>query len=299
MKTPLVFLVFNRPDTTKLVFETIRKARPAKLFLVADGPRPDRSGEAEQCALVRSILEGVDWPCNVQKNYSDVNMGCKRRISSGLDWVFSNVEEAIILEDDCLPDTSFFLFCEDLLDRYRQDERIGHISGVNFQFGARRPQESYYFSRYPHVWGWATWRRAWQDYDVEVKDWPEVRNENKFNHLFADKRLARRWGSIFTEVHEGMIDTWDYQWVFSNMVNNRLSITPHYNLVSNIGFGDQATNTRKKGITAEIPTSQMEFPLQPPRTFLRDSVSDYNTETLQFPPTKWVLIWRNIIKILS
>jgi len=273
-------MVFNRPESTELVFATIKKARPTQLFFIADGPRPDRIGEAEQCDLVKSILEGVDWPCDVQKNYSEVNMGCKRRISSGLDWVFDKVEEAIILEDDCLPDESFFPFCEELLNRFRRDERVGHISGVNFQFGSRRSDESYYFSRYPHVWGWATWRRAWQNYDVEIRDWPLVKAEGKLGDIFGDKRLARRWERIFDDMYEGIIDTWDYQWVFSNMVNSRLSITPHYNLVSNIGFGDQATHTHTKDCTAEVPVLRMKFPLHHPPIIIRDSISDLHSEML-------------------
>jgi hypothetical protein len=287
MKTPLVFVVFNRPDTTKLVFEAIRKVRPTHLFFIADGPRPDREGETERCALVRSILEGVDWPCKVQKNYSDINMGCKRRVSSGLDWVFGEVEEAIILEDDCLPDASFFPFCEELLNRYRHDERVGHISGINFQFGYRRSQESYYFSRYAHVWGWATWRRAWQDYDVDIKDWPLVKTEGKLNDIFGNERMAKYWEIIFNQVHDGLIDSWAYSWTFCNLLNSRLSVTPHINLVSNIGFGGQATHTTQKNCMAEIPTSQMQFPLQHPRTIFRDSISDFNTDLLYFPLMTW------------
>lgn len=151
LTTPVAFLVFNRPDTTIRVFEEIRRARPPKLLVVADGARADRPGEAEKCAQVRAIVEQVDWECGVLKNYADDNMGCKRRISSGLDWVFANVEEAIILEDDCLPHPSFFRFCEELLRRYRDDERVMMISGDNFQFGKKRTDYSYYFSKYPHI----------------------------------------------------------------------------------------------------------------------------------------------------
>jgi hypothetical protein len=181
IKTPVAFLVFNCPDTTIRVFEEIRCARPPKLLVVADGPRADRPGEADKCQAVRAVIETVDWPCEVLKNYSDVNLGCKIRVSSGLDWVFEQVEEAIILEGDCLPHPTFFRFCEELLETYRDDERIGMISGDNFQFGRKRGDASYYFSRYNHIWGWASWRRAWQHYDRNMAIWPKFRDDHWLN----------------------------------------------------------------------------------------------------------------------
>lgn len=156
LTTPVAFIIFNRPDTTEKVFAEIAKAKPPKLLVIGDGPRVSRQGEAEKVAAARSIIQCVDWDCEVQTNFSDVNLGCKRRVSSGIDWVFEQVEEAIILEDDCLPDPTFFRFCEELLARYRHDQRIGMISGDNFQFGSRRNDDSYYFSKYVHIWGWAT-----------------------------------------------------------------------------------------------------------------------------------------------
>ena len=176
LETPVAFLVFNRPHTTDKVFSEIAAANPRKLLIVADGPRPDQPGEAERCVAVRAIVDRVDWDCEVLTNYSDINLGCKARISSGLDWVFDTVEEAIVLEDDCLPHPSFFRFCEELLVKYRDDERIAQIGGVNFQSGRRRTNYSYYFSRYAHIWGWATWRRAWRHYDVALKAWPLIRD---------------------------------------------------------------------------------------------------------------------------
>lgn len=156
LKTPVAFLIFNRPDTTRRVFAEIAKARPPKLLVVADGPRADHPDDVEKCAAVRAIIDGIDWDCKVLTNYSDINLGCKRRVSSGLDWVFDTVEEAIILEDDCLPHPAFFRFCEEMLNKYRDDKRIAMISGDNFQFGRKRTEYSYYFSRYPHIWGWAS-----------------------------------------------------------------------------------------------------------------------------------------------
>lgn len=242
-EVPIAFLVFNRPDTTARVFEAIRRIKPIKLLVVADGPRPDRSGETEKCAMARSIVELVDWPCEVMKNYSKINMGCKRRVSSGLDWVFDQVEEAIILEDDCLPDNSFFLFCEQLLAQYRYDERIMHIGGVNFQFGTIRGDGSYYFSHLNHVWGWATWKRAWKFYDVAMTSYPLFCKYHNLKSVLPDKKMQRAWLESFKHVYDNQLDTWDFQWTYAIWQQNGLSITPNANLVSNIGFGNNATHT--------------------------------------------------------
>ncbi|OUC08639.1 hemolytic protein HlpA-like protein, partial [Litorilinea aerophila] len=165
MQTPVIFLIFNRPDTTAQVFAEIAKARPRRLLVVADGPRPHRPDDVEKCSATRAVIERVDWPCEVSCDFAEENLGGRRRISSGLTWAFSQVEAAIVLEDDCLPHPTFFPFCEELLNRYCHDERIMAITGDNFQFGRSRTKYSYYFSRYFHSWGWATWRRAWQHYD--------------------------------------------------------------------------------------------------------------------------------------
>ncbi len=158
IRTPVALIIFNRPDTTERVFAEIAKARPPKLFIIADGPREDRPGEAERCASARAIVDRVDWNCEVQKNYSDVNLGCGARPATGISWVFDQVEEAIILEDDCIAHPTFFRFCDELLEKYRDDERIMHIAGNNFQFGNQRTSFSYFFSHHNICWGWASWR---------------------------------------------------------------------------------------------------------------------------------------------
>jgi hypothetical protein len=192
LTTPVAFLIFNRPDTTAKVFEAIRQAKPPKLLVVADGPRPDRPDDIEKCKAARGVVEQVDWDCEVLRNYSDVNLGCKKRVSSGLDWVFNTVEEEIILEDDCLPHPTFFRFCEELLDYYRHDERIMVISGDNFQFGRNCTEYSYYFSRYNHCWGWSTWRRSKEllptMYDLPSEDPEEPGLPDEF-HLFQPELL--------------------------------------------------------------------------------------------------------------
>jgi len=278
LKTPVAFLIFNRPDTTARVFAEIARAKPPKLLVVADGPRPDRPGEAEKCAAARAIIEQADWPCEVLTNYSEVNLGCKRRVSSGLDWVFSSVEEVIILEGDCLPHPTFFRFCEELLDKYRDDERVMMISGNNFQFGRKRTEYSYYFSRYTHIWGWATWRRAWQYYDVNMELWPEIRDGGWLRDWLGNKNSARYWETILEKVYRGEIDTWDYGWTFACWIQNALTILPSVNLVSNIGFDPEATHTTGHSKFANMKTEPMKFPLSHPPYVLRDSVADSITE---------------------
>jgi len=280
LKTPVAFIIFNRPDTTERVFAEIAKARPSKLLVVADGPRENRAGEAEKCTATRAIIDRVDWDCEVLTNFSDRNLGCKRRVSSGIDWVFEQVEEAIILEDDCLPDPTFFRYCQELLERYRHDQRIGLISGDNFQFGRRRNDDSYYFSKYVHIWGWATWRDRWTgSYDVSMARWPRIRDEGWLADMVGNEREAAFWNKIFERVYRGGIDTWDYQWVFANWVEGRLSVMPTMNLISNIGFnrGD-ATHTGGESELANLPREPMRFPLRHPPGEFRNIQADQFSE---------------------
>ncbi len=261
---PIVFLIFNRPDQTARTFTAIRAARPSKLLVVADGPRPDRLAEEGLCVQTRAIIAGIDWPCNVLRNFAETNMGCGKRVSSGLDWAFGLVEEAVILEDDCLPDPSFFRYCGELLERYRADERVMMISGNNFQNGASRTLDSYYFSQLPHCWGWATWRRAWRDYDFAMRDWPQRRDAQWLKAIAKDPVFEWRWQQRFDDVMAGKIDTWDYQWMYCMLARNALSIVPDVNLVTNIGFGAAATHTLTADERYVVTSRAMEFPLRHP-----------------------------------
>ena len=255
LDTPVAFLIFNRPNLTEIVFEAIAQAKPKKLLVVADGPRfPE---EFEKCQKARSIIERIDWPCEVLTNFSEINLGCKQRISSGLNWVFSEVEEAIILEDDCLPTPSFFYFCETLLEHYRHDERIMHISGDNFQEGQSRNNSSYYFSKYTHVWGWASWRRAWQHYNTDMRTWPEYKKLDAIRSICEDSLEKKYWIAIFDDVFEGAVDTWDYQWLYTCWSQNGLSILPNLNLISNIGFGLDSTHTFRANTDIQLSTTDI------------------------------------------
>lgn len=282
INVPILFLIFNRPDTTQQVFNEIRKAQPVQLYVAADGPRKDRPADYDQCKKAREIIRQVDWECEVFTLFREENLGCKHAVSSAIDWFFSKVEEGIILEDDCVPDQSFFPFCQELLEKYRNDERIMMISGDNFQFGKNNTDNSYYFSRYLHIWGWATWRRAWNHYDVEMKIWPEICEKGYLNNIFSDKRAVKYWESIFTKVYDGLINTWDYQWVFSCWIQRGLSITPNKNLVSNIGFGEYSTHISGDPVFSRMAVENMKFPLVHPGYIIRDSKSDDNTEHIWF-----------------
>ncbi len=244
LTTPIAFFIFNRPDLTQIVFKIIAEAKPEKLFVVADGPR--FSQEEEKCKASRAVIESVDWDCEVLTNYSDKNLGCGRRIASGIEWVFSKVEEAIFLEDDCLPVYSFFKYCQELLEYYRHDERIMTINGTNLQSGQRRTEYSYHFTRYNCSWGWASWRRAWKHYDYEMKSWPEFKQKGMIKRVCEDPYEQRFWIKLFDSVcgNPGGIDTWDHQWNYVCWLQNGLAIEPEVNLVSNIGLGHQdATHT--------------------------------------------------------
>ena len=282
LTTPVALLIFNRPDTTQRVFAEIARAKSPKLLVVADGPRPDKHGEAEKCLATRAIIDQVDWPCEVLTNFSETNLGCKRRVSSGLDWVFHTVEEAIILEDDCLPEPTFFRYCEELLETYRHDTRIMAISGDNFQLGRKRTTDSYYFSRYFHCWGWASWQRAWQHYDAEMKLWPQIKEGGWLTDLLADTQAVKSWSQIFQAVYDGQINTWDFQWTLTCWLQHGLIILPNENLISNIGFTAEATHTTQNNKLANLPTTTMKFPLQHPLFMIQDKHADDFTQKQQY-----------------
>lgn len=249
---PVAFIAFNRPDLTRRTFEAICALRPARLFLIADGPREGHPSDASRCAEVRRILEGVDWPCEVHRDYAENNLGLKRRIVSGLDRVFAAVDRAIVLEDDCLPHPDFFRFCEELLARYEHDERVWVITGDNFQGGRRRGSASYYFSRYNHCWGWATWRRAWRYNDADIRFWPQWRDSDQWRRAIPDAVERRYWTAIFDRAAAGELNSWAYPWTASVWRHGGLSATPNVNLVSNLGFGPEGTHTSGAGSGANL-----------------------------------------------
>jgi hypothetical protein len=253
------------------------------------------------------VEEGIDWPCELLTNYADTNLGLKQRISSGLDWAFEITEQAIILEDDCLPHSSFFRFCEELLDRYRDDTRIMAISGDNLQFGRLRTKHSYYFSRFFHCWGWASWRRAWQHYDPSMALWPAVRDGDWLWDLLGDPDSVAYWSDIFDAVYKGAIESWAYRNLFAHWVQNGLNVLPTANLVSNIGFGVDATHTRGPSRLANIPVHAMTFPLQHPPFVIRDTQADDYVQREFYTKQKsagiarrcWAMVWQRLLRMIA
>lgn len=273
--TPVVFLIFRRPDLTDRVFQSIRQAQPKTLLVVADGPRNEV--EAELCQQARAVTEQVDWDCEVLRNYADVNLGCRKRVSSGLDWAFEQVEEAIVLEDDCLPHPSFFDYCNELLEKYRNDQRVWCISGDNFQDGQWRGDGNYYFSNYNHCWGWATWKRAWQQYDHSLVNWPAFRDGCYLEGILDSKLEVEYWQNIFEQLYSlGQPNSWAYAWTFSCWLNRGLTALPNVNLVSNIGFRNDGTHTSGESHWAGMSVDDMSE-IQHPAFIARDRSADIYT----------------------
>ena len=285
LTTPVALIIFNRPETTAKVFAAIRQAKPPKLLVIADGPRLNHPGEAEQCAAARAIINQVDWQCEVLTNYSDVNLGCRQRVSSGLDWVFDQVETAIILEDDCLPHHSFFRYCQELLIKYDDEQRIMMIYGDNFQFGRNPTEYSYYFSRYVHCWGWATWRRAWKKYDDSMELWPELKNHGWLHDLLSHQQAADFWSGVFQATYNKS-NPWDLVWEYTLWLNHGLTILPQVNLVSNLGFGSGTHTTMKDSPLANMAVEPMNFPMQHPPIIERHIAADDFTEQTQYSGTR-------------
>lgn len=252
LTTPVAFIIFNRPDTTERVFAEIAKAKPPKLFVIADGPRANKLGEAEKCTATREIIKKVDWDCQVFTNYSEINLGCKIRVSSGIDWVFEQVPEVIILEDDCLPEPTFFRFCEHSLNRYRDNPNVMLICGTNLADTAEL-SSSYYYATNPHIWGWASWRSVWEDYDVNMNALPKLKKDQAFRESLTKKNW-NYWIRFFEDVASGKINTWDVQVTFLALSTRRLSVFPKQNLISNIGFREDATHTTRNSHLADLQT---------------------------------------------
>lgn len=282
LNTPVLFLVFNRPDTTERVFEAIRQAKPPRLYIAADGPRQNRVGENDKCNEVRKIATAIDWPCEVRTLFREKNLGCTEAVSSAIDWFFEAEEMGIILEDDCLPTPDFFNFSEAMLLKYRDETRIMHISGSNLQVDNVKHDASYYFSSMPVIWGWATWRRAWKHYDVRLKDLDGLIEKSKKEPYFlsSDERKALLF--CFDLVKYAM-HTWDWQWIYTIKKERGLCITPYVNLISNIGFGHaDATATVEISSNSNIPTQEIGK-ITDPKSIEIDFVADKFFVQTQFP----------------
>ena len=276
MTQPVLFTGFNRPETTARVFDAVRSYRPLALFVALDGPRPDRPGEDDRCSAVRAIVHEINWPCNVEYLLHEENLGCRRAMTEAIDWFFDQVEEGIILEDDCLPSPGFFDFAEALLDRYRTDERVWMICGTNVLRRWRPTEASYHFAPYGAVSGWASWRRAWQHADTGLASLDSQSRVAEARRSWGEAR----WDAVHPQllgVVEGRIDTWDYGWHFTYASHGGLAAFPAENLVTNIGYGPDATHTKRgRDRLARLPAGRLDAPLIHPATVEPDLDYDRN-----------------------
>jgi len=290
---PVLFLVFNRPDLTRRVFQRIREARPGQLFIAADGPRRGHPTDAATCAETRLEVADVDWPCEVRHLLREENLGCKHAVSSAITWFFGHVDAGIILEDDCLPDPTFFRYCSELLQHYSEEPKVAMIGANQFHTKSTPPagSPSYHFTKYPHIWGWATWRRTWLDYDVDLSGWT---GDPASLAGIANPRVRRRFAKRFDEVKSGAKDTWDYQLVHQCIASGLLAINPAVNLVENIGFDGRATHTHARPENPQPVAWPMTFPLIHPPRLEADGAMDLRTETevQGVAPNRWVsFLW--------
>lgn len=301
--TPILFLIFNRLDTAQQVFAKIREVQPKQLFIAADGPRKNKEGEKEKTDNVRkAILDEIDWDCEVKTLFREENLGCGKAVSSAITWFFNNVEQGIILEDDCLPDLSFFKFCEELLEKYKYDQRIFQIGGNNFNISPNC-QYSYFFTKYVSIWGWATWRRAWQLYDFDMKFIQDKSLIDTFQNIFTPIEANYRYDLFYKFITERNIDAWGYQWSFCNLVHNGLTILPVQNLISNVGFGEDATHTTSaQSPHYKLKTYELTFPLIHPPYLIRSEYYEYTLNKQIRTPIKsniWSRLKNKIVSIIQ
>lgn len=269
MNFPILFIGFNRPSTSSQVIAAIRAARPERLYFAADGPRAHVAADGPRCAAVRELASTV--PSEVRTLFQSENLGCKRAVERAISWFFENEEWGIILEDDCLPDPSFFPYCEVLLQRYADDERVMTITGNNLLGSLWKPPQSYYFSKYMHCWGWATWRRAWRLYSPTLVS--ASSDETIIRRFSPAVGEVRYWRTRFRAVRRGKINTWDYGWQFSLWDRGGLTATPSVNLVKNIGFATDGTHTTNHHQTLALDAQRLEL-ISHPATVEQSVVAD-------------------------
>ncbi|MBP9741900.1 MAG: hypothetical protein KBD37_00930 [Burkholderiales bacterium] len=265
---PILFLVFNRLDTTQQVFTAIQQIKPTKLYLACDGPREDKPGETQIVNELRQyLLNNINWQCSVQTLFRTTNLGCGKAVSQAITWFFKHEPMGIILEDDCLPSASFFTFCEEMLLKYKDDTRIWHISGYSLLTDNNLTYPSYYFSQITQIWGWASWANRWQEFDLMMKKYPQFIKYKYMNKIFPSLRL-RLWHKELFDKNYAKTDTWDCQWYFTSLINNGLSITPRISLIKNLGFGDlNSAHPDVDSLISSIDRHQLHFPLTHPHIF--------------------------------
>ena len=270
----ILVAAWRRPDKVRQVINNLRNEKPSKLYMACDGPDLSREGEKERVEATRSVIDQeIDWDCDVKKLYSVNNLGCFKGITSAINWFFENEEEGIILEDDCIPHKDFFPYCEELLEKYKEDNRVWNISGSNFQNGLQRGDGSYYFSKYFHCWGWATWRKSWINFDSQLSQLLKLYESNLLSTIFQSSKERKYWTKIWNRLlKDSKPDTWDYRWAFTCFINGALTILPNKNLVKNIGFDNDASNTNFSLEGSFIDEGIL--PLKHPSFILADKFAD-------------------------
>lgn len=274
LNTPIVLICFNRPAVTKKIFQQIKKQKPSKLFIIMDGPRLGNNIDLKNCKKVKKIISQIDWKCKVFRNFSNDNLGLKKRVISGLDWVFKKVDRAIILEDDCYPNDSFFFFCETMLNFYKKNKNIGIITGNNFQ---NKPVDdnSYYFSKYSHIWGWATWRRTWKLYNDNDQKITNFIKSSKFKKICEISDEQKYWFDMHNQIKSGVLKSWAYYFLLNMWKNNYLTVTPNLNLIKNLDINSvSSSNPSDSGLKIELTKTVLKFPLTHPKTIKVNKKAD-------------------------
>jgi hypothetical protein len=260
MNIPTLLLVFNRPHETQILIKRLSHFKPKKIYIFSDGPRDNYKLDIDKCNKVKKIIEGISWKCEIKKNYLKKNLGCKKAVSKGISWLFKYEEKGIILEDDCIPSRDFFDFCRLSLKKFRNDNKIGSITGNNFLNNRIKIKNSYYFSKYAHCWGWATWRNRWKLYDIEIGFWNDWKKTKYFENLFNTEIEKNYWLKIFNNVKENKIDSWAYPWNLCLWYHGKLVVIPKFNLVKNIWYGKNATRTYLKTDNLTYKVKKMKKP---------------------------------------
>lgn len=262
--TPVLLIIFNRKDNTQKVFDQIKKVKPKHFFIAADGPRTNRPDDAQKCAETRQIIEQIDWECELKTLFRDENRGCGYGPAEAITWFFEHVEEGIILEDDCWAETSFFMFCEVLLQKFRYEEKVAMICGTNPLIKWNRNSNSYIFSKIGFNWGWATWKRAWKNFDYDSASWKEISAKNRVRDFLQNKNYYNHFSREFDDTFKVVRnDVWDFQWLYCRFHHGYYSIVPNVNLVKNIGFNDDATHTfYENDLLSNISTRNIRIPLK-------------------------------------
>jgi len=295
-KTPVLLIIFNRPDKVATLISALEKVRPSRLFISADGPRAHVETDARNCAEAREAIKAISWPCEVVTNFSDANLGCKIGVSSAITWFFSKVEEGIILEDDCIPSPSFLPYAQALLKKYRFNDHVMHISGSNALALSEISDKdaSYRFSRIASIWGWATWKRAWDTYDIDMTDIERLRTLQATNPLFTEQKHLEFWIHLFNHIQNHKIDTWDSQWQYTVLAHDGVAVSPNVNLIDNIGFGIDATHTK-----GEKPRMARVNDLVPPFKDPGTGMVDMRADAIMMQSFYIRSLWQKILSYLK